>query len=113
MTTTRAAELNNGIVTSWIPLTTPGPTFSAQCSSALYYMLGMQDPFIAGFDPYYGLSIEGSVTCLATEQTEWWFQSNSPATTFQLGPFACPSEYTTATIRAINSITTEVACCPS
>jgi hypothetical protein len=110
MTTSRPAEFANGILTSWIPLTTTGPTFSATCSAAIYMPPGQQ--ILAGFDPWYGQNINTKQACLAKEQTTWWDQVNAPSTTYLLGPFACPTEYTQVATSSINSITTLVACCP-
>ncbi|KAF4632821.1 hypothetical protein G7Y89_g5302 [Cudoniella acicularis] len=114
MTTTRGLEINNGVVTKWIPLTTTNPPASqAQCSSAIYFQPGNPYSLIA-FDPYYGLDIDTKVTCLQTEMTQWWEQyADGSHTVVNLGPFSCPGGYTTATASTINSASTFVGCCPN
>ncbi|TVY55362.1 hypothetical protein LCER1_G005645 [Lachnellula cervina] len=117
MTTSRLPELNNGIVTNWIPLTTqaalsPYPT---TCNSAfrLETISGSITNIVA-YDPWYGQAIDTRYQgCLAPEQTKWWAQQLMPTTVFDLGPFACPTPYTTATTSVVGSGTTMVACCPS
>ncbi len=114
MTTTRGPDIVNGTITNWLPFTTPGPVSSlSQCSSAIYYLPGAVSGFVA-FDPYYGRWIDTAVKCLATEQTRWWEQHSDGITTnINLGPFACPTGYTTATVSSINPLTSFVGCCPS
>ncbi len=113
MTTTRPPDTFNGLITNWIPLTTPGVGSLSQCSSAIYYLPGVVSGFVA-FDPYYGKWIDPSVKCLATEQSLWWNQHSDGVTTdINLGPFACPTGYTTATVSSINLRTSFVGCCPS
>ncbi|CZR63145.1 uncharacterized protein PAC_13042 [Phialocephala subalpina] len=112
MTTSRSPELVNGILTSWIPFTTPGTANTAPCSTAMYVLEGRPD-FIAVYDPWYGQHVNTALQCMAKEQTTWWDQTAAPATTFLLGPFACPTQFTTGTTSVINSETTLVGCCPS
>ncbi|KAK0105492.1 hypothetical protein ONS95_004146 [Cadophora gregata] len=114
MTTTRGPDTVSGVITNWLPFTTPGPGQSlAQCSTAIYYLPGAVSGFVA-FDPYYGRWIDTAVKCLATEQTRWWEQHSDGITTnINLGPFACPTGYTTATISSVNPLTSFVGCCPS
>ncbi|TVY43951.1 hypothetical protein LOCC1_G005551 [Lachnellula occidentalis] len=117
MTTSRLPELNNGIVTSWIPLTTQAALspYPSSCNSAfrLETLSGTITNIVA-YDPWYGQAIDTRYQgCLAGEQTQWWAQQNLPTTVFDLGPFACPTPYTTATTSVVASGTTMVACCPS
>jgi hypothetical protein len=72
MTTLRGPEINQGLITNWIALTTPGPP-RFPCSSSLYFMPGEFSRIIA-FDPWYGKFIDPSVRCLETEASLWWNQ---------------------------------------
>ena len=103
----------DGVLTNWIPFTTPGnPAALLECSQALYYMPG-EASYILAFDPYYGHWINTAVKCLAAEHTAWWDQhSDSQTTSINLGPFNCPAGYTTVDTSAVNSQTTAVGCCP-
>jgi len=114
MTTTRAPDYVNGLITNWIPLTTPGPgSLLGECSSAIYVVPGSNTELVA-FDPYYGHFIDTAVQCLATQQSLWWNQHSDGVTTdINLGPFNCPTGYTTASASTVNSQTTFVGCCPS
>jgi len=117
MTTARLPELNNGIVTSWLPFTTPAPAptpYPSSCNSAfrLETLSGSVTNLVA-YDPWYGQAIDTNYRgCLAPEQTQWWAQEKMPTTMFNLGPFACPTPYTTATTSSVGPGTTMVACCP-
>jgi hypothetical protein len=119
-------ELNNGTLTSWLALTTFTPNAVASvCSSAVYFVPGAnasnQASFQEGgflvraFDPWYYQFVEQNIDCLAPQQTSWWNWPGGPnsSTILNLGPFACPTFYTTAATSSINAQTTEVACCPS
>jgi len=111
--TTRTPNVVAGLTTDWIPLTTPGPGPISECSTAIYYMPGAVSGFVV-FDPYYGKWIDTAVKCLATEQSLWWDQhSDGGINDINLGPFGCPSGYTTATVSTVNAQTSFVGCCPS
>lgn len=111
--TTRTPDVVAGLTTDWIPLTTPGPGPISECSTAIYYLPGAVSGFVA-FDPYYGRWIDTAVKCLATEQSLWWDQhSDGLINDINLGPFACPSGYTTASVSTVNAQTSFVGCCPS
>jgi hypothetical protein len=117
MTTSRLPELNNGIVTSWVPLTTQAAALSpypTSCKSAFRLeTLSGSITNIIGYDPWYGQAVDTKYqSCLAPEQTQWWAQQLMPTTAFDLGPFACPTPYTTATTSVVSAGTTMVACCP-
>ena len=113
MTTSRTPDVVSGLTTDWIPLTTPGPGSISECSTAIYYLPGAVSAFVA-FDPYYGKWIDTAVKCLATEQSLWWDQhSDGGINDINLGPFACPSGYTTASVSTVNAQTSFVGCCPS
>ncbi|KAH8657209.1 hypothetical protein BGZ60DRAFT_532056 [Tricladium varicosporioides] len=117
---TRLEELHNNIVTSWLPLTTPAPSpLPSGCASAFRLELlpgttsNASTTNIIAYDPWYGQAIDTSMrSCLAWEQTQWWAQEKS-STVINLGPFACPAPYTTATQSILNAQTTLVGCCPS
>jgi len=113
MTTSRTPDVVSGLTTDWIPLTTPGPGPISECSTAIYLLPGAVSGFVA-FDPYYGKWIDTAVKCLATEQSLWWDQhSDGGINDINLGPFACPSGYTTASVSTINAQTSFIGCCPS
>ncbi|RDL31836.1 uncharacterized protein BP5553_09238 [Venustampulla echinocandica] len=116
MSNTHLAELNNGIVTSWMPLVTPAPSpYPSSCLSALRLeTISGSVTNIVAFDPWYGQAIDTAYrNCLAPEQTVWWAQQNAPSTVLNLGPFSCPTPYTTAAVSNIKAGTTLIACCPS
>ncbi|KAH6679366.1 hypothetical protein B0J14DRAFT_296301 [Halenospora varia] len=111
MTTTRPAEVNNGVTTSWIALTTPGFSAAPECSSQMYRVPGSSN--INAFDPVYGKIIPNAVSCLPVEVSQVALQTSSGSTKLSLGPFNCPSMFSTAATATVNSKTTIVACCPS
>ncbi|KAG4433635.1 hypothetical protein IFR05_010881 [Cadophora sp. M221] len=111
MTTTRLNELNNGIFTSWVPFTTSGLSVVPACSSQMYLVPGSNS--IVAFDPWQGVNIPFASACLPLEVTQSWSQASTGSTRTSLGPFHCPSLFTTATSSALNSISTTVVCCPS
>jgi hypothetical protein len=112
MTTTRGPELHNGILTKWVPLTTAGvASLSPACSKAIYFQPD-SDGNLAGYDPWYGQNVDTNLqSCLVKEQTQYWDQSGAPSTLLNLGPFSCPSGYTTAATSLVDSDTL-VGCCP-
>jgi hypothetical protein len=115
MSTTIGPQTINGVVTNWLPLTTPGVNSIqiVECSTAVYFLPSNKTELVA-FDPYYGRWIDPSIKCLATEQSLWWDQhSDGVKNDINLGPFACPGGYTTASVSTINAFTSVVGCCPS
>lgn len=111
--TTRAAETSGGVTTSWLPLTTAGPTLSSECLNAIY-LATANNASIQAFDPWYGQNVDTALQCLPAQQTTWWEQPDlSASTLWNLGPLACPNGYTKATTKSVNSISTILACCPS
>ncbi|KAL2059791.1 hypothetical protein VTL71DRAFT_10175 [Oculimacula yallundae] len=112
MTTTRLNELNNGIYTSWLPFTTPGASVPAvACSSAMYIVPGSDS--IVAFDPWQMKNIPFASQCLPAEVLSVWGQAATGSTRTSLGPFHCPSLFTTATASSLNAISTSIVCCPS
>ncbi|CZR59921.1 uncharacterized protein PAC_09816 [Phialocephala subalpina] len=111
MTTSRLLEINNGVTTSWIPFTTPGPSIVAGCSSAMYMVPGSNE--IVAFDVWQGQNIPFALQCLPTEVSRSYSQAGTGSMRTSLGPFHCPSDFSTATTSAINGISTSVMCCPS
>lgn len=110
---TRAAETSAGLTTSWVPLTTAGPTYSPECASAIY-LNPQNNASIGAFDPWYGQHVNTALRCQLPQQTTWWDQVDLAASTlWNLGPLACPNGYTTATTSSFNAYSTILACCPS
>ncbi|CAG8978123.1 hypothetical protein HYALB_00000797 [Hymenoscyphus albidus] len=109
-TTVRPSEVNNGITTSWLPLTTPGVSAPPECSSEIYRVPGGQD--IVAFDPFYAKNIPNALQCLPLEVSKSWEQTGVTTVT-SLGGFNCPSLYTKAATASLNKISAIVACCPS
>ena len=111
--TSHPLETNRGTVTSWLAMTAPLPTMPAECSEAIYSAGGMA----IAFAPVFSTSIS-PIDCLPTEATAYYSQAISPAAeglpiVTSLGPFICPSGYTTGTTSVLNSLSTFVGCCPS
>lgn len=107
-------ETNEGIVTSWLPLTSAWPSVSQCATGGIYSQLGESGVPIA-YDPFFGVSLEPSITCLPPAATSWWSESTGiPLLTHvSIGPVVCPGGYTTATTSVVNNSSTFVACCPS
>jgi hypothetical protein len=117
MTTVAAhpPETNGGIVTSWLPLTSAWPSVAECVTGGIYSQIGANGALAIAYDPYYGMSIDRSLTCLPPFATAWWSQTTTTPllTHTSLGPFVCPGGYTTATSSVVNDISTFVGCCPS
>jgi hypothetical protein len=112
---TRPAETTNpnGITTSWVPFTTPGPSLLPECLSA-FYLNPQNAASIGAFDPWYGQNVNTSLQCQAPQLTTWWDQADlSASTLWNLGPLACPNGYTTGSTQSVNAQSTILACCPS
>ncbi|KAE9370194.1 hypothetical protein N431DRAFT_343974 [Stipitochalara longipes BDJ] len=118
MTTTHPAELNSGVWTSWLPVTTAWPS-QAVCNNEAWARVGIQAdsdfwPYI--YDPAYAQSVANSVTCLPPQATSWWeggsTVSNS-VTSYSLGPIVCPAAYTTYSTSIVSGTSTSVICCPT
>ncbi|RDW73318.1 hypothetical protein BP6252_07225 [Coleophoma cylindrospora] len=100
MTTTHPAELNNGVWTSWLPVTTAWPA-NPTCSSAAWVHYGIQAtpgfwPYV--YDPAYGQTVSSDLSCLPTEATQWLNGATTVSgvsTVYSLGPLVCPEAYTT------------------
>jgi hypothetical protein len=107
-------ETNGGIVTSWLPLTSTWPSVAECATGGIYSQIGANGAMAIADDPFYGISINRSLTCLPPFATLWWSQSITiPLLTHtSLGPFVCPGGYTTATASVVNDISTFVGCCP-
>ncbi|KAE9379498.1 hypothetical protein N431DRAFT_478501 [Stipitochalara longipes BDJ] len=117
-TITHPAELNSGIWTSWLPLTTAWPSQSA-CNSAIWIRGSIDesdDSFPYIFDPDYGSSVANSLTCLPPYATQWWegaVTTSNTITSWSIGPIVCPAAYTTASTTVVSGSSTSVMCCPS
>ena len=117
MSTSRLHELNGGIVTIWVPLTTQAAAaapYPTSCNSAFRLeTISGSVTNIVGYDPWYGQAVDTKYqSCLAPEQTQWWAEQLMPTTVFSLGPFACPTPYTTATTSVSSAWTKMVARSP-
>lgn len=118
MTTTHSPELNNGIWTSWLPVTTAW-TSQAACNSAAWARVGIDPaddfwPYI--YDPAFAQSVANSLTCLPPEATQWWEGAStvsSTITSWSLGPLICPSAYATVSVIIVSETSTSVICCPT
>lgn len=118
MATTRPAELNSGIWTSWLPVTTAW-TSQSVCNSAAWARFGIKVsggywPYI--YDPAYAQSVADSLTCLPPEATQWWDGHTTIAntiTSWSIGPIVCPAAYTTASTLVVSTSSISVICCPT
>jgi len=118
MTTTHPAELNSGVWTSWLPVTTAWPS-QAACNSEAWARFGIQAtddfwPYI--YDPAYAQSVANSVTCLPPQATSWWGGGSTVSksiTSYSIGPIVCPAAYTTFSTSIVSGSSTSVICCPT
>jgi len=118
MSTTHPAELNNGVWTSWLPLSTAWPSQSA-CGSAAWVRVGLNStddawPYL--YDPAYGESIANTPTCLPPQATEWWNGGSTVSnsiTSYSIGPIVCPEAYETVSTINLPGSSTSVICCPT
>lgn len=103
------AETNDGVVTSWIPLTTEWTSVKG-CSDS--YML--QGTTIVAFDPAYGISVRPGVRCQPDAVTTWWNQVvlGESSTAVSLLPVTCPEKWSTVLTFVQSKISTQVMCCP-
>lgn len=107
----RLPETTDGIVTSWIPITTAYPQ-KPGCSERYWSYV---ESTIAAWDPGYGISYS-DYGCLPRPVTTWWDQDRlgpNPSTVVSLGPITCPDAYYTASTSKKDESSTFVACCPS
>ena len=105
-------ETHAGTVTSWIPIGTA--LSSPKGCESLYWSVG--GGTLAVWDPGYGISVDTNIKCHPPAATSWWDQDHlgvNSLTTLSLGPFACPSDYTTGATMVQNQSRTFVACCPT
>ena len=120
-TTTRSPELNSGIWTTWLPITTAYPSQSG-CQTAAWARFGIQVssgfwPYI--YDPAYDLSVANSLTCLPPAATSWWDGGTTidgTITSYSLGPVTCPVAYETVSTILVSGgggESTSVICCPT
>lgn len=107
-TTAWAEETNDGIVTSWLPLTT---AFTAQ--SACWSKYRLEGFRLVAFDPAYGNDDETSVICGPRPVTLWWETPGIDGTAISLGPLMCPDSWVTVATSIRSSTSTNIMCCPS
>lgn len=140
MSTTYPPETSNGVVTSWIPLTT-GWIDDPGCSSR--YFLRETTAFsmaifssanstvqelerettsrLIAFDPGYEISVMPEIPCLPSEVPISWSQgrldisdsNTNGSTSLSLLPLKCPDRWSTVATFVRSSISTQVMCCPS
>ena len=113
MITIYPAETNNGVATSWIPLTTVY-TPPASCYDVYKDSQGM----LMAFDPNYGLDVDSNVQCAPLAETTWWAQTRlgwwgKGHTDASLGPMTCPHQWTTVATSVKDIYSTAAMCCPS
>ncbi|KAE9372893.1 hypothetical protein N431DRAFT_376178 [Stipitochalara longipes BDJ] len=104
-------ETHNGIVTSWVPLTSAYPS-SSGCET-LWWSVVVST--LAVWDPGYGLSVDSNVHCVPQPVTSWWNQDRlgqNSLTQLSIGPITCPVDYTTVATSIVDQTSTFVACCP-
>lgn len=118
MTTTHPAELNSGIWTSWLPLTTAYTSQAACNSQAWVRFHGIQVPdnwpYI--YDPGFEQTVDNSLICLPSAATKWWKGSttvDNVITSWSIGPIVCPEAYTTVSTIVLSESSTSVICCPT
>ena len=118
MTTTHPAQLNGGVWTSWLPVTTAWPT-QAACATEAWARDGVQAtydywPYI--YDPAYAQTVASPATgCLPSEATSWFDGGSTVSntiTSYSIGPIVCPAAYTTYSTILLSSSSTSVICCP-
>jgi hypothetical protein len=118
MTTTHPAQLNGGVWTSWLPVTTAWPT-QAACATEIWARYGIQLsndfwPYI--YDPGYAQTVASPATyCLPPEATSWWEGGSTVSntiTSYSIGPIVCPAAYTTYSTILLSSSSTSIICCP-
>lgn len=102
----------DGVVTSWVPLTTTF-TPSVGCESK-FRLNGMS---LVAYDPGYGLDIDSKVKCQPPAVTTWWEQgrlgrgNDEGHTAASIGPLKCPNAWETVAM-SVNGISTHAMCCP-
>jgi hypothetical protein len=84
---THAPEINGGIVTSWLPVTSAWPSIE-ECATAIYSQLNVGEVAIP-YGPFYGSFINRSLECYPKAVSIWWNQGETSAlrTIQSLGPF--------------------------
>lgn len=68
---------------------------------------------VVAFDVWQGQNIPFALQCLPIEVSRSYSQAGTGAMRTSLGPFHCPSDFSTATTSSIDAISTSVICCPS
>ena len=109
MATIHPAELNGGVWTSWLPVTT---AWTSGCNSAAWARFGVQVsdglwPYI--YDPAYAQSVPNSLTCLPPQATQWWDGGTTVSntiTSYTIGPIVCPAAYTTFSTSVVSASST-------
>lgn len=108
-----AGEVNSGISTLWIELST---TYTAAESCKTKFRLNGYD--LVAFDPGYGLDIDPNVVCAPAAVTTWWEQgrvgraNDQGNSIISLGPMVCPNDWKTVATSVKSKISTLAMCCP-
>lgn len=105
-------EVNNGAVTSFIPLTTTW-TASKGCSSSFR----LNGPSLVAFDPGYGLDVDSNVVCAPPAVTKWWEHghlddNDGSEAKVSIGPLTCPYGFYTVASSTKDATSTLAMCCP-
>ncbi|KAK4236479.1 hypothetical protein C8A03DRAFT_45525 [Achaetomium macrosporum] len=113
MATVYPPETNDGVVTSWVTLTTVF-TPSIGCESKFR----LNGPSLVAYDRGYGLDIDPKVKCAPPAVTTWWEQgrlgggNDAGHTAASLGPMTCPNAWTTVVTSIRGASSTLAMCCP-
>ncbi len=110
---THGAELVDGVLTTWLPMSTAWPS-SEGCESSFWQVVS---PTIAAWDPGYGIFVQPGLQCLPPQVTSWWDAVHLSSidfskTAISIGPVVCPEAYATAATSVNAASSTFVACCP-
>lgn len=104
-------ETSDGVVTTWLPLTTAYAANTAATCTDLFR--GVPDGLLA-YDPNYG-TLDPNWKCMPTQASSWWAQyANGPtyATNYGIGPITCPENWQTVQTSVKDQISTFAMCCP-
>lgn len=135
MSTTYPLETNNGVATSWIPLTT-GWSASSDCGFSCYLLYrSISDNLLSSqvylasafvtFDPLEGLAGPGRPPCLPSEISIWktqfttyydWQDTTprfgSPDKIISIMPLRCPDAWSTVATFVKSGSSIQAMCCP-
>lgn len=113
-TASKPPEFNEGLWTSWIPLTTTYSGHASQCTSKFWRWDVGND--VLAWDPGFGVKVSSGLRCVPQAATTWWDQTwlgPTTETVVSIGPFTCPQAFTQVATSVVDAHSTQVACCPS